>query len=172
MLSYRLPSEPSRTRVAVWRELRRLGFVSLGAGGWAAPATPVLTDGLDRVLELIDDGGGRALLLDAAARNEVTATRLTELFTGAREDEWTEFLSECDKYVAEVHREAEIGKFTLAELDEEEQSLERLRRWHRRLTLRDVFGAPSAAAAGQALTDCGQVLDDYAEQVFRAVGGA
>jgi hypothetical protein len=172
VLSYRLPGESSRARVAVWRELRRRGFVSLGAGGWAAPATPVFTDGLDRVVELIGGGGGEALLLDADARNEVTATRLTELFTAAREDEWSEFLSECDKYVGEVHRQAEIGKFTLAELDEVEQGLERLRRWHRRLTLRDVFVAPSAAAASHALKDCGRVLGDYAEQVLRAVGGS
>jgi hypothetical protein len=171
VLSYRLPSEPSRVRVGVWRELRRLGYVSLGAGGWTAPATPVFTDGLPRVLELIEAGGGQVLLLDATARDEATAARLRTLLTGAAEEAWTEFLSECDKYVAEVHHEVEIGKFTLSELDEEEHSLERLRRWHRLLALRDVFGADSAAAADRALKDCGQALDDYAERVFRAVGG-
>jgi hypothetical protein len=36
-------------------------------------------------------------------------------------------------------------KFTLAELEEEEQSLERLRRWYRDIRARDVFGAPDAA---------------------------
>ena len=32
----------------------------------------------------------------------------------------------------------------MAELEEEEQSLDRLRRWHRDLAARDVFGAPLA----------------------------
>lgn len=81
-------------------------------------------------------------------------------------------MSECDKYLAEIRNEVETAKFTLAELDEEEHSLERLRRWHRLLRLRDVFGADSAAAAESALRDCGQALDDYAERVYRAVGGA
>ena len=33
MITYRLPAEPSRHRVAVWRELRRLGAVSPDRGG-------------------------------------------------------------------------------------------------------------------------------------------
>jgi hypothetical protein len=45
---------------------------------------------------------------------------------------------------AEIDKEIAKKKFTLAELDEEEQSLERLRRWHRELRLRDALGAPSA----------------------------
>ncbi len=36
------------------------------------------------------------------------------------------------------------GKLTRAELDEEEQSLDRLRRWYRTIRARDLFGAPSA----------------------------
>ncbi|MER6878347.1 Chromate resistance protein ChrB, partial [Amycolatopsis sp. NPDC000673] len=30
-----MPSGPSRHRVAVWRELRRVGALSLGQGAWA-----------------------------------------------------------------------------------------------------------------------------------------
>jgi hypothetical protein len=40
---------------------------------------------------------------------------------------------------------------TLAELDEEEQSLERLRRWSRAIRARDLFGAPGAANAERRL---------------------
>ena len=55
------------------------------------------------------------------------------------------------------------------ELEEEEQSLDRLRRWHRELAARDVFGAPNAAEAGQQLKHCAERLADYTERVFRAV---
>lgn len=34
------------------------------------------------------------------------------------------------------------GKLVLAELDEEEQSLERLRRWYRAIRTKDLFGGP------------------------------
>ena len=57
----------------------------------------------------------------------------------------------------------------MAELEEEEHSLERLRRWHRELTARDVFGAPTAAEAGQQLKHCTERLADYTERVFAAL---
>jgi hypothetical protein len=81
------------------------------------------------------------------------------------------WLAECGKYLAEIDKEIAKAKLTLAELDEEEQSLERLRRWHRELRLRDVLGAPSAAGADQRLKECEAKLEDYTQRVFHAVGG-
>ncbi|MFI5661299.1 Chromate resistance protein ChrB [Streptomyces sp. NPDC051684] len=57
----------------------------------------------------------------------------------------------------------------MAELEEEEQSLERLRRWHRDLPARDVFGTPEAARAAERLATCTTVYEDYAEQVIAAL---
>nr|WP_068160230.1 Chromate resistance protein ChrB [Rhodococcus phenolicus] len=59
--------------------------------------------------------------------------------------------------------------FTLAELDEEEQSLERLRRWYRDLQTRDVFGAANALQAQERLRECVGRFEDYAEQVMAAL---
>lgn len=39
-----------------------------------------------------------------------------------------------------VSRSAEIEKFTLAELDEEEASLDRLQGWHEQILTRDLHG--------------------------------
>ena len=47
--------------------------------------------------------------------------------------------------------------------------LERLRRWHRDLTARDVFGAPSAGEADQQLKHCAERLADFTERVFAAL---
>lgn len=44
-----------------------------------------------------------------------------------------------------------LDKLTLAELEEDKQSLDRLRRWHRELALRDVFHTPSAQLAAVAV---------------------
>ncbi len=60
------------------------------------------------------------------------------------------------------------GKLTLAELDEEEQSLERLRRWYRAIRARDLFGAPSAPVADRRLKECSEALERYAELVYQA----
>jgi hypothetical protein len=73
------------------------------------------------------------------------------------------------KFDSEIDSEIAKGKFTLAELEEEEQSLERLRRWHRELATRDVFGAPNAAEGGQQLKHCTERLAEYTDRVFQAV---
>ena len=171
MLVAKVPAEPSRHRVAVWRELRRIGAVALGQGTWAVPDVPVFADGLARVEELVERGAGDLMTLAATGRGDHDAARLTALFTEARQEEWTEFLADCATYDAEIDREIAKGKFTVAELEEEEQSLERLRRWHRELKTRDVFGAPSAAEAGDRLKACVAKLEDYTERVFRVVHG-
>ena len=165
LLVVRLPTEPSRHRVAVWRELRRAGALSLGQGVWALPRVGVFTQALDRAVQLAQRGDGEAIVLEVTGRAEGDAARLEGLFTDAREAEWAEFLADCAKYEAELDQEIAKGKFTLAEL-EEEQSLERLRRWHRDQRTRDLFGAPSATLVDQRLKHCAERLEDYTDRVF------
>jgi hypothetical protein len=169
VLVVRVPAEPSRHRVAVWRELRRVGAVSLGQGAWIVPDAPVFADGVARAIELAQRGDGEVVVLNASGRGEPDVARLEALFTAERHDEWAEFISECTKFDAEIAKEIRNGKFTLAELEEEEQSLERLRRWHRELAARDVFGAPNAAEAAHQLKHCTERLAEYTELVFTAL---
>ncbi|MFC4004037.1 Chromate resistance protein ChrB [Prauserella oleivorans] len=62
-------------------------------------------------------------------------------------------------------------RFSVAKLEKEEQSLERLCRWHRGLEIRDLFGAPAVAEAEQRLTACDLQLQDDTERAFRAAHG-
>ncbi|MFC0624589.1 Chromate resistance protein ChrB [Kribbella deserti] len=171
VLLVRLPAGPSRHRVAVWRELRRIGALSLGQGAWAVPDVPVFADGLARAVELAMRAEGEVVTLDAAGRTETDSRRLEDLFAEARREDWREFLADCGKFEAELAKEIRQAKFTLAELEEEEQSLERLRRWHRDLTARDVFGTPEAVEASRRLGECAAACEDYAERVIAALHG-
>jgi len=166
LVTYRLPAEPSRHRVAVWRELRRLGAVSLQQATWALPARRDLAEAIAKVVALVEAAGGEAFTFDAAARDEASGSRLEELFTAQREEEWAEFLAECGKFDAEIDKEIRIRKFTAAELDEEEQNLERLHRWFRDLRRRDVFVAPSQAEAEGRLKECEERLEEFAARVY------
>jgi hypothetical protein len=156
--------------VAIWRELRKGGAVALQQATWALPARREFRDVVERAVALVERGGGESLVFEAAPTNEDTRGKLEAMFTGAREEEWSEFLSECSKYLAEIERENRTKKFTSAELDEEEQSLSRLQRWYRELRMRDVFHAPSQQDAGRHLKECAEALEDFAERVFQAGG--
>ncbi|MCU7726962.1 chromate resistance protein ChrB, partial [Actinoplanes sp. KI2] len=171
VLVLKVPAEPSRHRVAVWRELRRIGALSLGQGVWAVPDVPVFAGGIERAITMAEQGGGQAMTLHASGRGAEDAARFRAMFTAARSADWAEFLADCGKFERGLAKEIAIGKFTLAELEEEEQSVERLRRWHRDLTARDVFGAPEAAEAARRLKNCAAGCENYAELVFRALHG-
>jgi hypothetical protein len=167
LISYRLPAEPSRHRVAIWRELRRLGAVPLQQGTWALPAGEPFDTGFAQVTQGIRAAGGQPVVL-AVADEQASVGQLESLFTAQREAEWAEFTADCGKYEAELAGEVAKGKLTLAELDEEEQSLERLRRWFRAIRSRDLFGAPGAADAERRLKECTEALEQFAEQVYQA----
>ena len=167
----RLASEPSRYRVAVWRELRRAGAVPVAPGVWTVPATPVFLSAVDRAAALARRGGGDVAVLDVTARDEGSESVLRGEFTAVREQEWAEFVDDCGKFEVEIAKEVRTSKFTLAELEEEEQGLERLRRWYRDLKARDVLELPAAVDAEQRLKGCAEVLEDYADRVYRSVHG-
>ena len=171
LLTYRVATEPSRHRVGIWRELRKEGAVGLQQGTWVMPDVADLRSVAERVAVLVGQADGEVFQFELSPDPD-TQARLRALFVDAREAEWAEFLSECAKFEAEIDSEISKAKLTLAELDEEEASLDRLRRWSRELRTRDIFGAPSADLATERLADCVTRLDDYAERVYRERGQA
>jgi hypothetical protein len=154
--------------MALWRDLRRSGAVLLGQAIWAVPNLPVVRPLLERIAELVEIADGSVLVLDADGHTREDARRLEQLYVDARQQEWSEFEADCDKYLAELEHEERIGKYTLAELEEEEQSLDRLRRWYRELRSRNLLGIPVTTDPATALKICEERFDTYAEHVYAA----
>jgi hypothetical protein len=165
----RVPAQPSRHRVATWRELRRGGAVQLSPGTWAMPDRPPFTDTLDQLAALVAEGNGEMTTLKVTGAAPADAERLVAAFQAARDDEWAELAGDCDKLLAEIDSEIAKGKLTLAELEEEEQSLERLRRWSRVLRSRDVLGATGRADAEARLAACADRVAEFEQRVFDAL---
>lgn len=166
-----LPSEPSRHRVAVWRELRKGGAVPVSQGAWAIPDAPAFAASLERAEELTRAGGGIFAVIDAAPRTASGRSLIRDAFVAARVDEWNEFQADCGKFEDEIAREIAKRKFTFGELEEEEQSLDRLRRWFRDLKRRDILALPEAEAAERRLKQSEDVLTGYADMVYEAMRG-
>ncbi|MDW4572955.1 Chromate resistance protein ChrB [Microbacterium sp. M3] len=166
LLIPKVPAEPSRHRVAVWRELRRIGAVPAASGAWTVPDLPAFTEALPTVRELAQRGGGGVSVLKAASHGDDDVAVLRDAFIAARVDEWEEFIADCGKFSDEIDREIAKEKFTFGELEEEEQSLDRLRRWHRDLRRRNIVELDIADAANRRLDEVTEKLAGYAEQVF------
>lgn len=129
------------------------------------PVHPAFDDGLARAEELVAKGGGSWTLVDAAPRNQGADT-FRSAYEAARLEEWSEFMADCGKFEQEIAKEISREKFTFAELEEEEQSLERLRRWFRELKSRDALRLPQAGKAADHLARCVTALEHYASMVY------
>ncbi|KQZ08126.1 chromate resistance protein ChrB [Agromyces fucosus] len=164
----RVPAEPSRHRVAVWRELRRLGAVPAASGAWAIPDLPAFTEPLPNLRTLAEKGGGSIAVLKVDSHGDGDLALVRDAFIATRTDEWSEFIADCGKFEAEIDREIAKEKFTFGELEEEEQSLERLRRWQRDLLRRNPVELAITAAAAQRLEEVAERLSGYSELVFAA----
>jgi hypothetical protein len=138
-----------------------------GRRGLGGPG--VFADGLAKVGEVIRRAEGTLLTLDARPQAAADEELLLAEFNAARAEEWATFASECDKFEVEIAKERRIGKLTVAELDEEGHSLDRLRRWWRDLKARDIFAVPEGVDAEERLKSCTQTLHAYADVVYRAV---
>jgi hypothetical protein len=155
--------------MAVWRELRRSGAIPLGQAVWAIPDLPAALPLLERLTGLVEGANGTLLLLGAKGFGAGDVSRLEQLYASAREEEWAEFAADCGKYLAELDKEDRLGKYTLAELEEEEQSLDRLRRWYRELRSRDVLGITATTDSATFLKQCEERFEAYAEHVYAAL---
>lgn len=151
----------------MWRELRRVGAVALQSATWAVPVGDGFDDGVAKAVRLVERADGNALVVDVDPNSQSLA-ELEALYSAERDEEWAEFSAECDKAIAELAEEVAKEKFTLAELDEEEHNIDRLRRWYRELRAKDLFGAPLASAAETKLKEAAEALDDFATRVYQA----
>jgi hypothetical protein len=164
VLVYRVPSEPSRLRAAVWRRLKALGAVYLANSVAALPASAESERALRSLRNEIGEMGGSAQLLAAhalAGEADVVAT-----YNAARDEEYTEILSRCDDFLTEIERETAAEKFTYAELEENDEDLVKLRGWMEKVRARDVLGAGLSEQGADALERCRQALERFAERVY------
>jgi hypothetical protein len=166
ILSYRVPSEPSRLRATVWRRLKGSGAIYLQNSVAALPDTGRNERVLRALRAEIGELGGTATLLRSEA--VVGGGDVVSAYNAARDDEYEEVVDKCQDFLAEVQKEITAEHFTYAELEENEEDLTKLQRWLAKITERDTLSAKGAEAAHAALAECVSALEAFAERVYAA----
>ena len=88
IITYRLSGEGSGHRVGIWRELRRLGAVSLQTATWAMPTGDQFDEGLDKAVALVRRSGGSVLVADVDPASQAVS-ELEALYNAERDAEWS-----------------------------------------------------------------------------------
>jgi len=164
LLVYRIPSEPTRLRAAVWRRLKSLGAVYLQNSAAALPQSDSAERALRKLRREILDMNGSAVLLSCSAL--AGGPEIVGLFQLARGSEYGEILDKCRDFHAGLEKEYLADHFTYGELEENEVELVKLRNWFLKVKARDTFDAPPRLAASDALDGCEQALEAYAARVY------
>lgn len=166
-ISYRVPSEPSRNRVYVWRKLKELGAVYLQQGVGVLPRTEAILDDLQALRAEVLSMGGESAVAILSFVNQEDEDRLVREFQALRDQEYDEIVEECEKLIWELERETEKGKFTFMEIEENEQNLANLRRWTEKVAARDYFGSPGRDRAAAMLERAAARVQEYNDEVYR-----
>lgn len=166
LLTYRVPPEPSKLRVAIWRHIRSLGAVYIQNGICVLPTSSEHQRQLRIVQSEIERAGGEAVILKTSALDPKQEERVVAHFKHDRDQDYEEFLDKCVDYKKEVQKEVKADHYTFAELKENDEDLKKLKNWLERIKLLDFYGAPARAAAEQQLAECEQLLESYANEVF------
>ena len=165
-----LPARPSSLRVNVWRRLRGAGAASLQNGVWILPKNEQSTIFMERLLAYIKEQEASGQIFTVGALNETVQEDIVSRFNSDRDQEYEEFLEQCAGFTAEIEKETGNKKFTFAELEENEQNLQRLRKWFARIQRRDFFVTPKAQEAMAAFQNCHQGLKAYTQEVYQREG--
>ena len=149
LLVYKLPREPSRHRVAVWRKLRDLGALYLQDGVAALPEDAVTREQLEWLQLRVREAGGEATLWEALPGTVAEERELVEAFRTSREEAYRAIISQAQR----LRRKAELGGGVA--LSEQLGKLEREFRAERR---RDYFRSPLRTEAAAALKAARQAV--------------
>ncbi len=139
LFTYWLPLEPSRKRVFVWRQLKRLGAISLQGGGWVLPRKEPLSARKAELANTVEEMGGTANLFTVTHLSDEQEKRTINMFQREREQEYAEITQECHKALGHIKRETLAKQFNLGEVEELEVDLGKINHWFSHIKARDFW---------------------------------
>lgn len=171
LLTYKVPSQSSRARVAVWRDLRRLNALYLQQAVCVLPNLPEVVGALEAVRHRIDDLGGTSFSATLAHLSEADRQQLVDGFRTNSAREYAEIIEECEtKFFKEIEFERFRQNFTYEESEEIGQDLEKLHRWLAKVIARDWMSAPGRGEAQARVAECERMLQAFENEVFEHSG--
>lgn len=161
-----LPANPSSLRVNVWRKLRAAGALGLQNGVWVLPRTPEQMLFLEALLETIQNQGASGQIFTVSPTAESIEQDILARFQADRAEEYAEFHERSLEFLAEIQKESEKQKYTFAELEENEQDLQRLVGWLERIQKRDFNRGEKSLEAIQILDTCRASFQAFSNEVY------
>ncbi len=164
---YRMPTKPTSARVAVWRQLKKMGAVYLQQSVCVFPETPSIRRELQPILKKLEFSGGSFHLLTLGRLSAEERDKLISEFREQAAKHFQEIIENCEvNFQKEIEFETFRNNFTYEEAAEIRIEFEKIVTWYERVSARDWFGAPNREEAREWLARCERLLEGFEERVF------
>ncbi len=165
LMIYKVPTEPARKRTYVWRKLKKLGAIYLQQAAALLPDRPDIAAEMDDLAQKIVEFGGEVTLLKTRSESKEWQQDVVQRFNRQRDEEYAEVAEGAQRIMDELDREGKRGKFSFAELEENEEALDSLKRWLAQVIARDFFGAAGRPATEELIEQATARLKSFTERV-------
>ncbi|MEJ5226979.1 Chromate resistance protein ChrB [Thermodesulfovibrio sp.] len=165
-ISYTVPSNPSRARVFIWRELKKLGAINYQTV-WVLPYSKETMEKMQPLEKTIENYGGQILLIEGKVLNKEDEERIINAFVEARNKEYKEVIEKCEDFFQEISFEIERQNFIFAEVEENEEELEKLKAWLKKIEKRDFVNAPLRKEAIEKIKKCTKLFEEFSKRVYK-----
>ena len=162
-----MQQKPTANRVAVWRQLKKIGGVYLQQSVTAFPQNARVARDLKPLLKRIEESGGNYHLLPLDKLPADEEAKLVSLFVQQSTRHYQEIVENCEvNFVKEIEFERFRENFTYEEAEEIRMDFEKICTWFDRVNDRDWFGAPNQGEAKEWIERCRQMLEVFEAKVY------
>jgi hypothetical protein len=170
LLLAQLPGTPSSARVALWRRLRAAGATTMVNSAWVLPETAPHAELFKQLRESIIQQGGIAFVLSIPVSSPEVDETIMRRFRADRGREYDEFAERCAALLDEISKETKARKYTFAEMEENEQDLEKLARWLAKIEARDFFPDERGRQSATMMARCRSAMEAFSQAVYTTEG--
>jgi hypothetical protein len=153
-------------RAFIWRELKKIGAISIRDGVWTLPESKVTEAAFRGIAAKVHEFDGEATLAEGARIHAERVEAIRVASRTARTAEYGELAHEAEQFLGHVQRESEHRNFNFAELEELEQDLGKLQHWREQIGARDYFGAEGSERVGELLARCEDTVALFLDEAF------
>lgn len=150
VLAWRLPTGLGTQRVSLWRNLRKLGAVSLTPGAAVLPYQDELHEQLDWLAEEIEQSDGDAWVLPVGELNDAEERHIRNQMRAGREEEYAILAEEATDFLRQSRRAPGVG----SNGQQINKELLALQRRFRKIRQRDYFDASGRREAANRIDRC------------------
>jgi hypothetical protein len=167
LVVYRMPAKPTAGRVAVWRQLKKIGAIYLHQSVCVFIHNARTRRELQPILTRITQASGEYHLLPLKRPQPEEYTKLVSQFTEQTARQYMEIVENCEvNFQKEIEFETFRKNFTYEEAEEIRIEFDKIVNWYEQVRQRDWFDAPHREDAEAWLKRSEKLLEEFEAKVY------